>query len=184
VQEAHDELEMHVAERTAQLSKTIAALEQEIKQHETTSEKLEMQTVALQETNIALQVLLRRRDEEKAQYNLEVKGKIEKMIQPYLDKLKETRLSDEQKNILTLIEQNLGAVVSPFLYNQLMLFTRLTAKEIQVANLIKQGLSSKEIASLLNISTRTVETHRFQIRKKLGLKNNQKNLRKILLETY
>ena len=182
VQEARDILEQRVTERTAELSATIEALEEEIRQHEITSNKLASKTAALQEMNIALQVLLKRRDEEKAQYDLELKGKIEKMIRPYLDKLKESKLRDEQKNILTLIEQNLKAVGSPFLYNPLLLFSNLTAKEIQVANLIKQGMTSKEIAVLLEISTRTVETHRYQIRRKLGLQDQKKNLRKSLLE--
>ena len=182
VQEARDMLEQRVTERTAELSTTIEALEEEIRQHEITSKKLASQTTALQEMNTALQVLLKRRDEEKTQYDMELKGKIEKMIQPYLDKLKESKLSDEQKNILTLIEQNLRAVGSPFLYSPLLLFSNLTAKEIQVANLIKQGLTSKEIASLLEISPRTVETHRYQIRKKLGFQDKKRNLRKSLLE--
>ncbi len=47
----------------------------------------------------------------------------------------------------------------------------LSLREIEVIKLIKQGLSSKEIASTLNISTRTAEVHRHNILKKLGLKN-------------
>jgi DNA-binding CsgD family transcriptional regulator len=53
-----------------------------------------------------------------------------------------------------------------------------------VSNLIKQGMSTKEIASVLDISTRTVETHRFQIRKKIGLQGRKTNLRQKLLKTY
>ena len=111
-------------------------------------------------------------------------GKIEKMITPYLDKLRQSSRSAEQKNALNLIELNLRAIVSPFLYSQLSLIIKLTAKEIQISNLIKQGMSTKEIASALEISTRTVVTHRHQIRKKIGLKGKKSNLRKELLKTY
>jgi DNA-binding NarL/FixJ family response regulator len=48
----------------------------------------------------------------------------------------------------------------------------LTEREIQIINLIKEGQSSKEIASTLNISLKTVEVHRHNVLKKLKLKNS------------
>jgi two-component system, NarL family, invasion response regulator UvrY len=47
----------------------------------------------------------------------------------------------------------------------------LSIREIEIIRLIKEGLSSKEIAARLNISIRTAEVHRHNILKKLGLKN-------------
>ena len=47
----------------------------------------------------------------------------------------------------------------------------LSMREIEVIRLIKSGMSSKEIASNLNLSTRTVDVHRHNILKKLKLKN-------------
>lgn len=48
----------------------------------------------------------------------------------------------------------------------------LTEREMQIVNLIKKGLSSKEIASDLKITLKTVEVHRHNILKKLNLKNS------------
>jgi len=48
----------------------------------------------------------------------------------------------------------------------------LTEREIQIINHIREGLSSKEIASKLKISLKTVEVHRHNILKKLKLKNS------------
>lgn len=48
----------------------------------------------------------------------------------------------------------------------------LTEREIQIINLIKEGYSSKEIATQLSISLKTVEVHRHNILKKLKLKNS------------
>jgi len=45
----------------------------------------------------------------------------------------------------------------------------LTPKETEVLQLIAEGKSSKEIASVLNVGVRTIETHRHQILKKLNL---------------
>ena len=47
----------------------------------------------------------------------------------------------------------------------------LSKRELDVAKLIKEGMSSKEIALQLGISLKTVEVHRYNILKKLHLKN-------------
>lgn len=47
----------------------------------------------------------------------------------------------------------------------------LSRREIDIVKLIREGLSSKEVASQLDISLKTVEVHRYNILKKLNLKN-------------
>lgn len=47
----------------------------------------------------------------------------------------------------------------------------LTQKEIEITQFIARGMTSREIAGQLFISTRTVETHRYNILKKLGIPN-------------
>lgn len=47
----------------------------------------------------------------------------------------------------------------------------LSRRELDIVQLIKEGLSSKEIAIRLDISLKTVEVHRYNILKKLSLKN-------------
>ena len=47
---------------------------------------------------------------------------------------------------------------------------KLSSREVEVINLVKQGLKTKEIADKLNISFYTVETHRKNIKLKIGLK--------------
>ena len=60
----------------------------------------------------------------------------------------------------------------------------LTEREIQIINFIKEGSSSKEIASALNISLKTVEVHRHNILKKLKLKNSASLVNFINSSTY
>jgi two-component system invasion response regulator UvrY len=47
----------------------------------------------------------------------------------------------------------------------------LSGREIEIIGFVKKGSSSKEIAALLNLSIKTVEAHRYNILKKLNLKN-------------
>ncbi|MDM8003951.1 MAG: inorganic phosphate transporter [Bacteroidota bacterium] len=49
------------------------------------------------------------------------------------------------------------------------LYPDLSSNEIRLAVLIRLGISSKEIATLLNISPKSVEINRYRLRKKLGL---------------
>jgi DNA-binding CsgD family transcriptional regulator len=56
----------------------------------------------------------------------------------------------------------------------------LTPREIEICNLIRGGMSSKEIAHLLDVTDKTVETHRRNIREKLGILNKRVNLASLL----
>ena len=47
-------------------------------------------------------------------------------------------------------------------------FSHLSGREREVLRLIAEGLSAKEIAALLKISTKTVEAHRTSLKRKLG----------------
>ena len=50
----------------------------------------------------------------------------------------------------------------------------LSDREMQIVRALKEGLSSKEIASSISVSLKTVEVHRHNILKKLKLKNSSK----------
>ena len=80
-----------------------------------------------------------------------------------------------------MLESNIRKVFEPFARNLLSDHAHLTPTEIQVAHLIKEGKSSKEVAQLLNISIRTVGCYRESIRKKLKVNNKKVNLRSYLL---
>jgi DNA-binding NarL/FixJ family response regulator len=56
--------------------------------------------------------------------------------------------------------------------------TRLTPRERQILKLLAEGKSAKEVASLLDLSVRTVESHRFNLMRKIGVHN------KVELLTY
>ncbi len=160
LQEAHDLLEQRVEERT---------------------QELQMKSENLEEMNTALKVLLKKREEDKYELEEKVIYNIKEMVQPFLEKLGRTRLDDRQRTFLEILESNLDDIVSPFARKLSTRYLNLTPSEIQIANLVKQGKTTKEIAELLSLSTRTIESHRDSIRKKLGIKNQKANLRTHLM---
>jgi len=142
--------------------------------------ELEIKTHNLEETNIALKVLLKRRDEDRRELEEKVLLNIKEIIVPYLEKLRKCGLNESQSTYVGILESNLKDIISSFSFRLSSAYLNLTPSEIKVANLVKQGKTNKEIAELLNFSSRTAAFHRERIRKKLGIKNKKTNLRSYL----
>jgi DNA-binding CsgD family transcriptional regulator len=98
-----------------------------------------------------------------------------------LQKLNDSGLNERQQSYLNIVEAHIKDIISPFLRKLSSKYLNLTASEMQVANLVMDGKRTKEIALLLNLSEKTIEVHRKNIRKKLGIKNKKANLRTHLL---
>ena len=143
--------------------------------------ELENKTHELEEVNAALKILLKHRDEDKKELEEKVIANVNKLVLPYVKKLDNSRLTDKQMVYLNIIESNLEDIITPFLNQLSSKYSNLTPSEIQVAGLVRDGKTTKEIADLLNSSTGAVNFHRNNIRKKLGLRNKKTNLRSLLL---
>ena len=144
-------------------------------------QELEIKTHNLKEANIALKVLLKKRDEDKTEIEEKVLLNIKELVFPYLEKLKKNKLDEKQKIYVSILESNLNDITSSFSHRLSSKYMNFTPTEIQIANLLRQGKTSKEIAELINSSPKAVAFHRENIRKKLGLKNKKINLKSYLL---
>jgi PAS domain S-box-containing protein len=188
LRKAHDELGIRVKERTAELVTMTEQLKQEIDERKKTEEalkererELEIKTHNLEEANIALKVFLKRRDEDKTEIEEKILLNIKELVVPYLEKLKKNILDEKQKIYVSILESNLNDITSSFSHRLSSKFLNFTPTEIQIANLLRQGKTSKEIAELMNSSPKAVAFHRENIRKKLGLTNKKINLKSYLL---
>jgi PAS domain S-box-containing protein len=143
--------------------------------------ELYIKSCNLEEVNMALKVLLRQRDTDRIEFEKRILTNVKKLVTPYIRKLKKSSLNADQKIFMDILENNMNELISPFLGKLSAKYMDFTPQEIQVANLVKDGKTSKDIAQLLNITERTADFHRENIRRKLGMKNKKINLRSYLL---
>ncbi len=129
----------------------------------------------------ALKTLLKRRERDKDEVQQSVVRVVRELIEPYVGKLSDTALSPHQQVLLDIIEGNIRELVTTCSGEDRLPIERLTTAEAKVANLVKIGRTTKEIAKVLNVSIRTVETHRYNIRKKIGVGGGGVRLRNVLL---
>jgi DNA-binding CsgD family transcriptional regulator len=142
---------------------------------------LKEQKQSLEETNVALKVLLKQRENDKHELEQKVLGNMKELVFPYVKKLKKAGLKTSERTYIEIIDAHLKDIISPFLQRMSSANIFLTPQEIQVATLVKDGKTSKEIADILNIAETTVHFHRRNLRIKFGLDNRKTNLRTYLL---
>ncbi len=142
--------------------------------------ELRLKTERLEEMNTALKVLLERRDDDKRDTEENMTANIRQRVLPHLEKLKSGLDKNKARHLeiaLSVLEQLASSLVTT-------LSSRgygLTPQELDIAILVREGKSTKDISDLLNISTHTVQFHRKNIRRKLGIDNSGENLRTRLL---
>ena len=135
-----------------------------------------------EDVNTTLKVLLKNRDTDKSTAQNALVREMNQEIAPFLLKLKKSVRDRKQIRLLGVLENNLQQLASSYGNTNVgtLLFWQLTPVEIQVASMIKQGLSTKDIATALSLSPETISVHRKHIRKKLGLNSKAANLRRHL----
>lgn len=143
-------------------------------------QKVRKRAAELEETNTALRVLLKKREQDKEKFEQQITTTISDLIDPYLTMLEKSGLTSRQKNLFAILTTYLRELRSSFAHSFYARYQKFTPAELQVANLVRLGKSTKEIADLLALAPGTVSIHRKNIRKKLGLTNKKANLQTYL----
>jgi len=172
--------------RLARLGPAVSRALQEaqtLRERETAEEALKkreqalaLKSRSLEEANTALKVLIKHMEAEKATLGVQIRDNVRRLVLPYLENLKRLRLNNDQLAQVKVIEDNLNEIVSPFLQNLTTNHLDLTPREIEVAGLIKEGKSTKDITNILNLSASAVEFHRKNLRSKLGIRDRKTSL--------
>jgi len=143
-------------------------------------QRVQERTRELEEANAALKVLLRRVEGAKAEFEEQVLANVNELILPYLQKLRRRTTDERAQAYLEILESNIEEMTAPFGSHLSAKFARLTPTEMEVAKLIMQGKTTKMIANIMNTATSTVDFHRNNIRKKIGIGSRGVNLRTYL----
>ncbi|QFT72659.1 MULTISPECIES: LuxR C-terminal-related transcriptional regulator [unclassified Ruegeria] len=139
-------------------------------------------TRELQETNTALRVLLSSLDDERKNRDHEIVEQVRGRVLPYLEKARTQLSGDEAKYVyLELAEKNLNEITSSLSDKLTDAFAAMTPTEIEIAQMVMFGKTTKDIAKALSRETSTIDFHRNNIRRKLGLEGRSQNLRSHLL---
>lgn len=181
-------LEAQVRARTMEITKTNEELQREIDERRATENvlrdregELKMEKENLEEANTALKVLLKRRELDKRTLEEQVMHNINRLVHPYLRKIKKECADSRHADYLGIVESNLDDITCNFSRRLTLGVYGLSTSELKVANLIRQGKKTRDIAHLLGLSPRTVDAYRQSIRKKLRIRNKRINLRTFLM---
>jgi len=138
--------------------------------------ELEEKTQSLERMNIALKALLDQREIEKQSVETSMVANLKRFVFPYLDSLTTLALDKRAFSYVNIIRTNIEELIAPMSGRLPVIYQGFTPSEVAVADLIREGRSTKDISAFLRISPSTVAIHRNNIRKKLGLLNQKTNL--------
>lgn len=165
---------MEIAER----ERLESALQQSLDQME---QQVARRTRDLEEANTALRVLVANAEKSQLDHNEQILRQINTLVMPHLSSLRRfVDANSGAREYLALAESNLESLTTSLSSKIAVAFEPLTSTEVEVAQLIMRGKTSKEIARTMARAKTTVDFHRGNIRTKLGLKRRE-NLRTYLL---
>lgn len=140
---------------------------------------LEAKHQELSARNIALQQVLSRIEEEKDGLAFQIRTNIDRLVKPIVRAL-EDKADPTEKRQLKLLSSSLEQATSPLSDKLQSIYAILTPREVEISNMVKNGLTSKQAGTLLGLSEATIRKHRRNIRKKLGIASKQLNLASFL----
>lgn len=144
------------------------------------NEQLRQHAEELKKANSALKAMLGQGTVLREEMEENVFANVNQSLLPLLQNLRNTPLDDRQSRYINLLEKSLAELTSPFSRNLSSPKHHLTSIEKKIADMVCAGSTSKEISFLLGLSPRTIETHRYRIRNKLGVKDRRTSLQELL----
>ena len=153
----------------------------DLTEYKTLQELLRQEKSHRREMYVTLKNVMRAFEKERGGIETGISHRIETLLLPTIDKIKRESSADVRNTYLDLMCDQLVNLTRGFSKELDGRFLRLTRTEMKICKFIRTGLSSKEIAQTMNISFETVQAHRRNIRKKLGLRGRKINLHTLLM---
>lgn len=158
----------------ALLSKTIERLRIDQQLRETV-QQLQGDRASLEQANAALKSFFDNLEDERNQLRRSIAASVDKVVMPLVRTL-EAQSQPADKPLVGLLRRSLEEIASPFADKLSRAFASLTPLEIGICRMIRDNLSTKEIAKIRHVAPATVARQREQIRRKLGITGSDANL--------
>lgn len=142
-------------------------------------ERLENLNSQLRDTNRALSIFAQNIEREREEVEKRIALKLRNLIMPMVERLRRDRGLSRYEEQLDMLVMQIEDLTSGFTMDS-RIAAVLSFTELRIASLIKNGVTTEEIARQMHISSSTVRTHRKNIRKKLKINNVQYSLRNFL----
>jgi len=188
LRETRDSLGRREIERALKIAQLNAVLAADIRERKimervlrARERELKRRSVKLGELNITLRTLLEQREIDRRDLERQIMTNIDDLIMPCIERLRNTEMTDQATSLIQSLQDNLNDLTSPFLC-RIKAEAHLTFTELEIANFIKNGKTSKEIGTILKLSAGTIDFHRNMIRMKLGIRGKKISLQAYLME--
>lgn len=142
-------------------------------------QRLENLNTQLRDTNRALSIFAQNVEREREEVEKRIALKLRNLIIPMVERLRKDKNLARYESQLEMLVMQIEDLTSGFTMDS-RIAAVLSFTELRIASLIKNGVTTEEIARQLHISASTVRTHRKNIRKKLKINNVQYSLRNFL----
>lgn len=149
-------------------------------------ESLREQTRALQERAVALRVILQQGRQEREDLSASLQSNLDRLVEPMLDRLGRFLSNRPEAAYVDAVRQTLrdicGSIETEGENSTQPVWQKahLTPREQEVTRLVQSGKTSDQVAEILHLSAATVNYHRKNIRRKLGLTGQTPRLTSIL----
>jgi PAS domain S-box-containing protein len=139
-------------------------------------EDLRDKEAEIEKMGIALRQVIRSVEEERQELRDQITSQVKKQVLPALERIAREKAPEIREGYRSVIEEQLVDMTGDSSGELDAELLRLSPREMEVCQLVQIGKSGKEIAELLNMSFETVQTHRKNIRRKLGLRGSRTTL--------
>ncbi len=143
--------------------------------------ELQRKSAALERQNRDLRLLLQQNADDSRELEAGVVRNAHVILKPLIGAMRLNQPTHVQMVCLNRLNRQLDQLLDSLAPRLDSPRFNLTAQELRIARLIREGIASRQIAARLKIGIRTVTTHRTRIRTKLGIKGRRRNMRTCLL---
>nr|WP_321258449.1 LuxR C-terminal-related transcriptional regulator [uncultured Pseudodesulfovibrio sp.] len=144
--------------------------------HVELKEHLQEKQAEVKEKDIALKQVIKSVEQDRQEMREQLTSQVKKQMLPALERLTSSDTAEVREGYKAVIEDQLVDIASDSSGEFDSELLRLSPREMEICQLVQLGRNGKDIAQLLTMSFETVQTHRKNIRKKLGLRGSKVSL--------